>query len=85
MGAGFIHSRNEQTNTIWPLSVLLRVCLGAVGDLVDDAVDGEGAAVGHTGAETLLLHVVGENAGVRCETGDSDAHVRVDFDNLLLI
>lgn len=36
-------------------------------------------------AEALLLHEVGEDAGVRGQAGDGDADVRVDGEEFLLV
>ena len=85
MRTRFINTGNKQSHTIRPLSVLLSVELGTVTDLRDDAVHGDGTTVGHSGTEGLLLHEVGEHTGVRRQTGDSHAHMRVDFNDLSLI
>ena len=83
--AGVVDTGDKQTDTVGALAVMLSVRLGAVADLTDNAVDRERTAVGHAGAERLLLHEVGEHPSVRCQTGDGDAHVGVDFDDLLLV
>lgn len=64
---------------------MLRVCLGAVTDLGDDALEGDRAAVGHFRGERLLLHEVEEDAGVGGEAGDGDAEVVVYADYFLLV
>lgn len=56
-----------------------------VGDLVDDAFEGNGAAVGHLRGEGLLLHEVGEDAGVRGKAGEGEPEVRVKLDDFFLI
>ena len=83
--AGFVDAGDQQADAVRPLAVLLGVCLGAIGDLGHDAVNGDGSAVCHSRAERLLLHEVGDHPGVGGQAGDGNAHVGVDFDDLLLI
>lgn len=64
---------------------MLGVGLGTVTDRGDDSFEGDGAAVGEARGEGLLLHVVGEDAGIGGEAGESDAQVLVDGDDLLLV
>ena len=64
---------------------MLRIGLRAVADHVDDALDGDGAAVGHFRGEGLLLHEVGEDAGVGGEAGEGDGEVVIDADDFLLV
>ena len=62
----------EETDAVGPLAVVLRVGLGAVADGGYEAFERDGAAVGEAGAEGLLLHEVGEDAGVGGETGEGE-------------
>ena len=64
---------------------MLRVALGAAGDLGDDVREGDGAGEGEAGGKGLLLHVVGEDAGIGGEAGEGEAVVRVDGDDLFLV
>lgn len=80
-----IDTGNEQADTVRPLSVLLCVCLCAVCDARNDLGQRNGAVVGEAGGERLLLHEVGEDAGIGGETGKGDTEVRVDGNDLLLV
>lgn len=80
-----VDARDQQAHAIGPVGVVLRVGLGAVADLLDDARDGDGAAVGHFGGEGLAFHEVGEDAGVRGEAGEGEAEVGVDADDFFLV
>ena len=64
MRPGLVHAGDEETDAIRSLAVVLRVCLGAVADLRNQAFDGDGARVGHLRCQALLFHEVGEDAGV---------------------
>lgn len=85
MRAGIVHAGDEETNAVGALSVVLRVDLGFGADHVDEGADGHVAGVGEAVAEALLLHKVGEDAGVRGEAGDGDADVLVDGEEFLLV
>jgi hypothetical protein len=75
----------QQSYAIRPLPVVLSVGLSTVTYLIDNAFHRHGAPVCHFRGEALLFHEVGENAGVRRKPGNSDTHVRVDRDDLLLV
>lgn len=85
VGAGLVDAGNEQADAIGALAVDLGVDLGLVANHADEVADGHGAAVGQAVAEALLLHKVGEDAGVGCEAGDGDAGVLVNVEQLLLV
>lgn len=70
MRAGLVDTRNQQSDTIRPPSVVLGVDLSLLGNRVDDAFDGDGAGVEETGAHGLLTHKVAENAGIGGKTGE---------------
>lgn len=80
-----VHARDEQSHAVGPFAVVLRVCLCAVADLDDQALDGDGPRVGHFGGQALLFHEVGEDAGVRGEAGKRDAQVVVYANYFLLV
>jgi hypothetical protein len=50
-----------------------------------DLWEGDGSCIGQATGEGLLLHEVGEDAGVGGEAGESDAVVAVYLDDLLLV
>jgi len=85
MRAFCVDASNEQAYPIRPPSILLRVGLRAVRDAGRDLSEGDSAVVRQARGQRLLLHEVGENTGVRGETSEGYAIVRVDFDNLLLV
>lgn len=85
MRAGGVGARDEQADAVGAAPVGLRVCLRARGDLIDDAGERDGAREREARGERLLLHVVAEHARVRGETGEREAVVRVDGDDLLLV
>ena len=64
---------------------MLCVRLCAVADLGHDALDGDGAAVGHAGREGLGFHEVGEDAGVGGEAGEGEGEVGVYADEFFLV
>lgn len=85
MGPALVDAGDEEADAVGSLAVALGVGLGLLPNHVDEGADGHGAAVGEAVAETLLLHEVGEDAGVRGEAGDGDAGVFVDGEELLLV
>lgn len=85
MGAALVHSGNEKTNTVRPLSVNLGVDLGLLANHVDEGAERDGAAVGESMAEALLLHEVGENASIGGKAGNGDAGMFVDVKEFLLV
>lgn len=85
MWASLVDSTNQESNTVWSLSVVLCVRLGPVTDHSDNALKGDGAAVSHLGGERLLLHEIEEDTGVGCKASDGYAYVVVDTDEFLLI
>ena len=85
MRALCVDAGNEQAHAVGSPAVLLRVGLGTVCDAGGDLGEGDGAVVGEAGCEGLLLHEVGEDTGVGGETGEGEAIVRVDGDDLLLV
>lgn len=85
MGPRVVDAGHKQTYTVRSVGVVLGVGLGAVADLLDDAFDGDGAAVGHFGGERLAFHEVCEDAGVGGEAGEGDAEVVIDVDDFLLV
>ena len=85
MRARLVDAGDQQADAVWPLAVVLRVGLRAVGDGVDGAGDGEGAPVGQARGEGLRFQEVGEHAGVGGEAREADADVGVDGDDLLLV
>jgi hypothetical protein len=85
MRSRLIDTRNKEANAVGPLAVVLGVGLGAVADGGDEALERDGAAVGQAGTEGLLLHEVGEDAGVGGEAGEGEAEVLVDGDYFLLV
>ena len=85
MRALCVNAGNEQAHAVGSPAVLLRVGLGTVCDAGGDLGEGDGAVVGEAGCEGLLLHEVGENAGVGGETGEGDTKVGIYRDDLLLV
>jgi hypothetical protein len=63
----------------------LGIHLRTLADQVDQVPDGHVAAVGEPVGQALLLHEVGEDAGVAGEAGDGDADMLVDGEELLLV
>lgn len=80
-----IDTGDQQSHTIWSSSVLLGVDLRPVGDAAGDLGEGNRAVVGQARGERLLLHEVGQDAGVGGETGEGDTEVGVYRDDLLLV
>ena len=85
MRTRLINACNQQSNTVWPLAVLLSVCLSSIANGSNDTFKREGTTVGKTGGEGLLLHEVGEDASVRGEAGEGETDVCVNGNNLLLV
>ena len=85
MRASGVHTRDQEAYTVGPLAVVLGVGLGAVADAGGDVGEEDGAAVGQARGEGLLLHEVGEDAGVGGEAGEGDAVVGVDGDDFALV
>ena len=85
MRAGFVDAGDEETNAVGALAVVLRVHLRFIGDGVDDAGDGDWTVVEEARGHGLLPHEVGEDTSVGGETGEGDAEVTVDADDLLLV
>lgn len=85
MRAGLIDTCDEESDAVRALAVVLCVGLCAVRDGLDCALDWEGASVGQALREGLLFEEVGEDAGVRGETGEADTEVGVGYDDLLLV
>ena len=80
-----VNTSYEKTHAVWTLPSHLRVPLRALGDLVHDAFQRDGAAVGHLRGEGLLLHEVGEDAGVGGEAGEGEPEVGVELDDFFLV
>ena len=85
MRTSLVDTRNQQTDTVGALSVVLRVDLGFIGDSVDDACDGDRTVVEQARGHGLLSHEVGEDTGVGGETGKRYTEVSVDANDLLLV
>ena len=85
MRACRIGAGDQETNTVRAAPVVLRVGLCARPDLRHDVGEGNGAGEGEARGEGLLLHVIGEDAGVGGETGEGEAVVRVEGDDLFLV
>ena len=85
MRTSFVDAGDKETHTVGPLAVVLGVGLCAVADTGDEAFEGDGAAVGEAGGERLLLHEVGEDAGVGGEACQRETEVLVDGDDFLLV
>ncbi len=64
---------------------MLGVGLCAVADGGDESFEGDCSAIGEAGGEGLLLHEVGEDAGVGGEARKGEAEVLVDGNNFLLV
>lgn len=85
MRSSRIHARDQQSDSVRALAVVLGVGLGAVADARGDVGEQDGAAVGQARGEGLLFHEVGEDAGVAGEAGEGDAVVGVDGDDFALV
>jgi hypothetical protein len=85
MGSTLVDSGNQQSHAVWPLAVDLGVDLSLLTNHIDERAEGHGAAVGQAVAETLLLHEVGQDTGIGCETGNGDTGMFVDGKELLLV
>ena len=85
MGSRIVDAGHQQAHAVRSVGVILGVGLGAVADLLDDAFDGDGAAVGHFGGERLAFHEVCEDAGVGGEASEGDTEVVIDVDDLFLV
>lgn len=83
--AALVDARHQESDAVGPLAQMLGVLLGLLAEEVDEVAEGHVAAVGQAVAEALLLHEVGEDAGVRGEAGDGDADVLVDGEEFLLV
>lgn len=80
-----VDAGDQEADAVGAVAVVLGVCLGAVADARGDLADGNGARVGQAMGEGLLLHAVGEHAGIGGETCQSHAQVGVYGDDLLLV
>lgn len=80
-----INTRDQETHTIRSLAVVLCVSLCAVADARCDFGEEDGPVVGEARGERLLFHEVGEHTGVGGETGQTQAIVSVDWDDLALV
>ena len=80
-----VNANDKESYTIGSLSVVHGVVLSAVCERVDDSADGERARVDETGGEGELSHVSGKDTGIGSETGETDSHVVVDSEHLLLV
>ena len=80
-----VDARDQQPDAVGPLAVLLCVELRAVGDARGDVGEEDGAVVGQARGEGLLLHEVGEDAGVGGEARERKTIVGVDGDDFLLV
>lgn len=80
-----VDTGNQQAYTVRSAAVLLSVCLSAVCNARSDVGEKDGAIVCQARGEGLLAHEVGEDAGIRGETGEGDAVVGVDGNDLLLV
>lgn len=85
MWAGLVHACDEEPHAVRSFTIVLGIRLRAVADLGDNALEGDGSAVGHFRSEGLLLHEVEEDAGVGGETGDGNTEVVVYADDFLLV
>lgn len=83
--ACLVDAGNQQADTVGALAVHLGVDLGLFANHVDECADGHGAAVRQSVAQALLLHEVGEDAGVGSQTGDGDADVFVNVEEFLVV
>jgi len=83
--AGGVGAGDQEPDTVGAPAVVLRVGLRARPDLRHDVGEGDGAGEGQARGEGLLLHVVGEDAGVGGETGEGEAVVSVEGDDLFLV
>lgn len=54
----YVLSDNEESNTVRSSTILLSVCLSAVGDTLDETSNRRGATVCHPRLHSLLTHVV---------------------------
>lgn len=54
----YVLSDNEESNTVRSSTILLSVCLSAVGDTLDETSNRRGATVCHPRLHSLLAHVV---------------------------
>lgn len=59
--------------------------LSLIGELDDEATDGERGLIGEAVIDALGAHVTGEDAAIGGEAGDGDADVVVDLEDLLLV
>lgn len=80
-----IDAGDEKADAVGALAVVLGVCLGAVAETLGDFGEQDGTVVGQARGKGLLFHEVGEDAGIRGETGEGDAIVAVDGYYLLLV
>ena len=85
MRTRLVNACNEEAYSVRAFAVVLGVGLGAVADGRDEAFERDGTAVGQARGEGLLLHEVGEDAGVGGEAGEGEAQVLVDGDDFLLV
>jgi len=85
MRARLIDASNQEADAVGSFAVVLGVGLRAVADGGNEALERDGAAVRQARGQRLLLHEVGEDAGVGCEAGEREAEVLVDSDDFLLV
>jgi len=85
MGTRLVDARNQEADAVGSLAVVLRVGLRTVADGGHEALERDGAAVRQARGQRLLLHEVGEDAGVGGEAGEREAEVLVDGDDFLLV
>mmetsp|Transcript_31559 Transcript_31559/g.79823 ORF Transcript_31559/g.79823 Transcript_31559/m.79823 type:complete len:301 (+) Transcript_31559:309-1211(+) len=91
-GAGLEHvrparvvARHQQAHAVRPLPGALRAHLRLVRDLPHEAADGQRGLVHKAVVDALVAHVARQDAPVRGQPRDGDAHVVVHLEDLLLV
>lgn len=80
-----VHARDQQTNPIRSLPIMLCIGLSPVTYLSDDPFEGNGSAICHLRRERLLFHEVRQYPGVGREAGEGYAEMVVYTDDFLLV
>lgn len=78
-------SNHQETDSIRPLSVLLRVCLRTVGNALHNPRHRNRPPVQHPFLHRLLTHVIAQHPCIARQAGNGNADMVINLDKLLLV
>mmetsp|Transcript_63624 Transcript_63624/g.186670 ORF Transcript_63624/g.186670 Transcript_63624/m.186670 type:complete len:217 (-) Transcript_63624:30-680(-) len=85
MRALLVTAGNEEADAIRPLRRILSLLLRHVRNLAHETTNVHGRVVDVLVVQALVPHVLGQDSRIRGESGDADAKVVVDLEDLLLV